>query len=68
MTNCVGNTALHFATEFGYTKVREYLIIKGANQTITNLRGFRAYEGIGPKMSMNFIIEDVKKSRAYQHE
>jgi uncharacterized protein len=31
MTNCVGNTALHFATEYKYAKVHKYLIEKGAN-------------------------------------
>ena len=31
MANCAGNTALHFATEFKYEKVRKYLIEKGAN-------------------------------------
>ncbi len=65
MTNCVGNTALHYAVEYKYKKVSDYLKRKGANQTITNLRGFRAFEGIGPKMDMNFIIEDVNKAREF---
>ena len=26
MTNCSGNTALHFATEFKYDKIRDYLV------------------------------------------
>ena len=31
MSNCMGNTALHFAVEYDYTKVKDYLIKKGAN-------------------------------------
>ena len=68
MTNCVGNSALHYAVEYNYKKVSDYLKKKGANMTITNLRGFRANEGIGPKISMNFIIEDVKIARQFQNK
>ena len=50
MSNCMGNSALHFASEFSYTKVRDYLIKKGANTTITNLRGYTAIEGTGRKL------------------
>jgi len=46
----MGNSALHFASEFSYTKVRDYLIKKGANTTITNLRGYTAIEGTGRKL------------------
>jgi len=31
MTNCCGNTALHFALEYKYEKVSKYLIEKGCN-------------------------------------
>jgi len=34
MTNSIGNTALHFASEFGFTKLRAYLLLKGANPDI----------------------------------
>ena len=34
MTNCVGNTALHFANEFKYQKLATYLVSKGANPDI----------------------------------
>jgi len=46
MTNMCGNSSLHFAIEFQYHKVSSYLIRKGANQEITNIRGYRAKEGI----------------------
>ena len=31
MTNCCGNSALHFATEFKYEQLQAYLVRKGAN-------------------------------------
>ena len=51
MSNCMGNSALHFAVEYEYTKVKEYLLKKGANTTITNLRGYTAIEGTGRKIN-----------------
>ena len=51
MSNCMGNSALHFAVEFNYTKVKDYLLKKGANTTITNLRGYTAIEGTGRKLN-----------------
>mmetsp|Transcript_25509 Transcript_25509/g.34088 ORF Transcript_25509/g.34088 Transcript_25509/m.34088 type:complete len:215 (+) Transcript_25509:71-715(+) len=49
MTNTVGNTALHFASEFGYEKLRGYLISKGANPDIVNIYGFYAKNGLRVK-------------------
>ena len=46
MTNCLGNSALHFAVEYQYKKVAEYLIQKGANKSIQNVSGFKATEGL----------------------
>ena len=46
MTNCCGNTALHFAYEYKCTKLITYLKEKNANENIANFRGFRAQEGI----------------------
>ena len=34
MTNCLGNTALHFAVEYKYDLIRDYLIKKGGNPKI----------------------------------
>lgn len=51
MSNCMGNSALHFATEFNYKKVQDYLLRKGANTTITNLRGYTAMEGTGRRIN-----------------
>ena len=44
--NNMGNTALHFAKEYKYNKIYEYLLAKGANPQIKNLRGIMACEGI----------------------
>ena len=46
MTNCCGNTALHFATEFRYPALRDYLISKGANTEIQNIYGYYARDGL----------------------
>ena len=46
MTNTVGNTALHFATEFKYDKIRAYLLKRGANPEIMNIYGFFAKDGL----------------------
>ena len=46
MTNCMGNSALHFCREYKYDALYEYLLKKGANPRVTNIRGRRAHEGI----------------------
>lgn len=46
MTNCRGNTGLHMAKEFGYHELVDYLIEKGANSEIRNVKGFAAIEGM----------------------
>lgn len=46
MQNIMGNTALHFAKEYGYNDIFEYLIKKGANPEIKNLRGVPAKCGL----------------------
>ena len=46
MQNIMGNTALHFAKEYGYNDIFEYLIKKGANPEIKNLRGVPAKYGL----------------------
>lgn len=46
MQNSMGNTALHFATEYKYENIYNYLIQKGADTTIKNLRGKKATEGL----------------------
>ena len=49
MTNVNGNTALHYCSEYGYDELGEYLISKGANVEIINLKGFKPVEGIKPR-------------------
>ena len=61
MSNCMGNTALHFATEYGYTKVKEYLLQKGANPSITNLKGYTCIEGIRPKMTGEKVMRELNR-------
>ena len=46
MQNLMGNTALHFAREYGYVDIFEYLIKKGADPEIKNLRGIPAKCGL----------------------
>ena len=46
MQNLMGNTALHFAREYGYIDIFEYLIKKGADPEIKNLRGIPAKCGL----------------------
>ena len=48
MTNILGNTALHYCSEFGYVELAEYLMSKGASTDITNMRGFKPLDGIKP--------------------
>jgi len=49
LTNCQGNTAVHFCVEFGYKDLSEYLVSKGANLDIANIKGFKPQEGIKPR-------------------
>ncbi len=49
MFNIMGNTALHFCYEYNYIDLAEYLISKGANPNIKNLRQFKACEGVRRK-------------------
>ena len=49
MTNCSGNTALHYCAEYKYNDLAEYLISKGANVDISNIKGYKCLEGIKPK-------------------
>jgi len=46
--NAQGNTALHFALTFDAEgKIGEYLIEHGADDTIENVSGLTAYDGLG---------------------
>ena len=45
----MGNTALHFCTEYGYDALGQYLIQKGANPEIKSIKGHKASEGINKK-------------------
>ena len=56
MQNSKGNTAMHFAVEFGYHEISDYLISKGVNLDIQNLHGFQALEGIRAKRDINYNI------------
>jgi ankyrin repeat protein len=49
MTNCQGNTALHFAVEYKYPDLSEYMISKGANTEIHNIKGYKCLEGVRPR-------------------
>ena len=45
--NLTGQTALHFAFGYGYTEAGEYLVKKGADDSIRNKDGLTCYEGLG---------------------
>ena len=45
--NYRGNTALHFCFSFGFDKLGEYMISKGADPGIRNNAGLSCYEGLG---------------------
>jgi len=45
--NHKGQTALHFCFTYGYTDLGNYLISKGADDTIENLACLTCYEGLG---------------------
>ena len=49
MYNHMGNTALHYASQYQYYTIIDYLIKKGANPRMSNFRGLQAYEGVWPK-------------------
>ena len=44
--NHKGQTALHFCFTYGYTDLGNYLISKGADDTIENLACLTCYEGL----------------------
>ena len=45
--NLTGQTPLHFAFGYGYTELGDYLLKKGADDTIKNEDGLTCYEGFG---------------------
>ena len=45
--NLNGQTALHFAYGYGYTTVGDYMVSKGADDTIRNKDDLTCYEGLG---------------------
>ena len=46
LQNLNGQTALHFAFGYGYTDVGDYLVSKGADDSIRNKDGLTCYEGL----------------------
>lgn len=50
--NKTGNTALHYAMAYDPEgKIGEYLIEKGADDTIANAHGLTPYDGLAPEDS-----------------
>jgi ankyrin repeat protein len=47
--NSNGQTPLHFCFAFGYKDLGEYLISKGADDSLCNKYGFTCYEGLGDR-------------------
>ena len=46
LQNLTGQTALHFAFAYGYEDLGNYLISKGADDSLTNAEGLTCYEGL----------------------
>lgn len=46
VVNARGNTALHFAYAYGYRGLGDYIISKGADDSIKNVDGLSCYEGL----------------------
>lgn len=49
LQNLNGQTALHFAYGYGYSDVGDYLVSKGADDSIRNKDGLTCYEGLGAR-------------------
>ena len=44
--NHTGNTALHYLYEYEHTELADYLLSKGADDSLLNSHGFTCYEGV----------------------
>ena len=44
--NHAGNTALHYLNEYNHTNLADWLVRKGADDTLKNAEGLTAYEGV----------------------
>ena len=44
--NSRGNTPLHFCYAYGYTELGDYLVSKGADDSLRNCDGLTPYEGL----------------------
>merc|ERR1719335_1263569 len=42
-----GNTALHYCYAYSFTQLAEFLIAKGADESLSNMDGKLPYEGLG---------------------
>ena len=52
------NTALHFAREYGFYDFFDYLVEKGANDTILNDEGMHCYQGLGKDARPINLVKD----------
>ena len=44
--NHAGNSALHYLNEYNHTNLADWLVRKGADDTLKNVEGLTAYEGV----------------------
>ena len=49
LQNLTGQTALHFAYGYGYAEVGDYLLSKGADDSIRNKDNLTCYEGLSAR-------------------
>ena len=64
MTNCMGNSALHFCYEYRYLGLANYLEKKGANNDIINIKGQTTKEGINKRHFCPSRVEHEKEKAA----
>jgi hypothetical protein len=57
--NYKGNTALHYCFSYQYIPLGEYLISKGARDTIVNAFGLTCYEGVSPVKAVLAEAQDT---------
>ena len=66
MFNIMGNTALHFCYEYNYIDLADYLISKGANPNIKNLRELKASEGVRRRNNDKFSVKTSNFNKSFK--
>eukprot|EP00826_Nyctotherus_ovalis_P009895 TRINITY_DN12622_c0_g1_i2.p1 TRINITY_DN12622_c0_g1~~TRINITY_DN12622_c0_g1_i2.p1 ORF type:complete len:174 (+),score=27.31 TRINITY_DN12622_c0_g1_i2:146-667(+) len=54
-TNHMGNTALHYCSEYGHVELGDYLLRKGAKPFVVNINGLAATQGVKEDKHREYI-------------